>query len=73
MILKLQDRARNADILEVDAVSVRRFPEHVVLNYVDLDGRNQQTTINADTGWTRAYLMDKGTTFDAIKHDPSLL
>lgn len=73
MILKFADRQRNALIIEAECVKVTRTLECVHIDWVDIDGINKHDTVNADTGWTRAYLMDKGSTFDAIKHDPSLL
>ncbi len=73
MILKLSDLNRNCDMIEVDCVSIRRAKECVHIDYVDLDGKNQHTTVNASTGWTRAFVMDKGQTCEVIKHDPELV
>jgi hypothetical protein len=73
MILKLSDTYRNADMIEVDCVKIRRAKECVHINYVDLDGKNQHATVNADTGWTRAFIMDQGKTCEVVKHEPELV
>ncbi len=72
MILKPQDQNRNTELVEIDSVKIRRAKNGVHIDYVDMDGMNQHATVTAETGWTRAFFMDRGQTFEVVKHDPEL-